>query len=82
MQREENVETAQWREPLQRLVRDHLAHGGTDIYAKLRDEFDQTLLAAALAENENHRGHAAQKLGLGRNTLTRKLGSSRKKRKG
>ena len=82
MQREENVETTQWREPLQRLVRDHLAHGGTDIYAKLRDEFDQTLLAAALAENENHRGHAAQKLGLGRNTLTRKLGSSRKKRKG
>src|ERR1700722_9570212 len=82
VQRDDNVETAQWREALQRLVREHLAHGGTDIYAKLRDEFDQTLLAAALTENDNHRGRAAQKLGLGRNTLTRKLGSSRKKRKG
>jgi len=82
VQRDDNVDTAQWREPLHRLVREHLAHGGTHIYAKLRDEFDQTLLAAALTENDNHRGRAAQKLGLGRNTLTRKLGSSRKKRKG
>jgi two-component system nitrogen regulation response regulator GlnG len=73
---------AQWREPLQRLVREHLAHGDRKIYAKLRAEFDQTLLAAALAENGNHRGRAAEELGLGRNTVTRKLGSSRRKREG
>ncbi|HET7163075.1 MAG TPA: helix-turn-helix domain-containing protein, partial [Rhodanobacteraceae bacterium] len=35
----------------------------------------------ALAENGNQRGRAAQQLGLGRNTLTRKLGSSRKRGK-
>jgi len=56
--------------------------GDRKIYAKLRAEFDKTLLAAALAENENHRGRAAEKLGLGRNTVTRKLGSSRRKREG
>ena len=71
-----------WRESLQRLVREHLAQDDAKIYARLRDEFDQTLLAAALADNDNHRGRAAQKLGLGRNTVTRKLGSSRRKRKG
>ncbi len=71
-----------WREPLLRLAREHLARGGKKIYATLRSEFDQTLLAAALAENANHRGRAAEQLGLGRNTITRKLGSSRRKRKG
>ena len=64
------------------IVREHLVQGDRKIYAKLRAEFDKTLLAAALAENENHRGRAAEKLGLGRNTVTRKLGSSRRKREG
>ncbi len=73
---------AQWKDPLQRVVREHLAHGDRKIYARLRAEFDKTLLAAALAESENHRGRAAEKLGLGRNTVTRKLGSSRRKREG
>ena len=71
-----------WREPLQRLVREHLAQDDANIYARLRDEFDQTLLAAALTHHDNHRGRAASTLGLGRNTITRKLGSSRSKRKG
>ena len=66
-----------WREPLQRTVRERLAQGDTDVYARLRDDFDQAVLAAALADTDNHRGRAAQRVGLGRNTLTRKLGSSR-----
>ena len=70
-----------WRDPLLRSVRERLAGGASGIYAELRAEFDRTLLAAALAENDNHRGHAAQKLGLGRNTLTRKLGSSRRRQR-
>ena len=70
-----------WREPLQRLVRERLAHGDEQIYAELRDEFDQAVLAAALAETGNHRGNAAARVGLGRNTVTRKLGSSRRRKK-
>ena len=79
----ERAETSDtdWRDPLLRDVRERLAAGDTGIYALLRTEFDRAMLAAALAENANHRGRAAQKLGLGRNTLTRKLGSSRRKRK-
>jgi len=71
---------ATWRDDLQRLVRERLAQGEQEIYPRLRAEFDQALLGAALAENDNQRGRAAKQLGLGRNTLTRKLGSSRKRR--
>ena len=70
-----------WRTPLQRLVRERLTQGDEQIYAELRGEFDQAVLAAALAETENHRSRAAARVGLGRNTLTRKLGSSRRHRK-
>ena len=70
-----------WREPLQRAVRERLVQGDEQIYAELRDEFDQAVLAAALAETDNHRSRAAQRVGLGRNTLTRKLGSSRRRKK-
>ena len=73
--------SADWRAPLRSAVRERLARGERNIYAQLRSGFDQALLEAALAENGNQRGRAAQQLGLGRNTLTRKLGSSRKRGK-
>ena len=38
-----------------------------------------TLLAAALEHTGGHRGEAAARLGLGRNTLTRKLGPGRRR---
>jgi two-component system nitrogen regulation response regulator GlnG len=71
----------EWRRPLERSVRDRLARGDRAMYADLRAEFDQSLLAAALAENDNHRSRAAEQLGVCRNTLTRKLGSSRRRKK-
>ena len=69
-----------WSSALEQDVRVRLRGGERDVYASAREQFDQVMLAAALAENADHRGRAAQQLGLGRNTLTRKLGSSRKKR--
>jgi two-component system nitrogen regulation response regulator GlnG len=39
------------------------------------------LLQAALQAHEGHRQNAAQALGVGRNTLTRKLGASRTRRR-
>ena len=42
---------------------------------------DRVLLDAALAHTQGHRGEAAARLGLGRNTVTRKLGrATRRKR--
>jgi two-component system nitrogen regulation response regulator GlnG len=69
-----------WSALLAHAVRARLRGGERDVYASVREQFDQIMLVAALAENADHRGRAAQQLGLGRNTLTRKLGSSRKGR--
>ncbi len=72
---------AGWQHSLQHAVRERLARGEHNVYPQLRAAFDQALLEAALAENGNQRGRAAEQLGLGRNTLTRKLGSSRKRKR-
>ncbi|MEY3373197.1 MAG: nitrogen regulation protein, partial [Pseudomonadota bacterium] len=44
------------------------------VHAALKARFEQSLLDAALQHTHGHRQQAAQLLGLGRNTLTRKLG--------
>ena len=72
--------SGEWTDALRDWASAALASGEADIHARARDAFDQTLLQAALQAHEGHRQHAAQALGVGRNTLTRKLGASRKRR--
>jgi two-component system nitrogen regulation response regulator GlnG len=72
-------EAFDWRDILKRSARARLARGERDIYDALRAEFDTALIEAALAENAGRRIKAAQQLGLGRNTLTRKVGTSRRR---
>ena len=72
---------ADWSKMLAQEVRQRLRGGERDVYASVHEQFDQVMLGAALAENSDHRGRAAKQLGLGRNTLTRKLGSSRRRGK-
>ncbi|RZA18635.1 MAG: nitrogen regulation protein NR(I) [Lysobacteraceae bacterium] len=69
-----------WQQALATWARAQLDAGTEDLHAAARRDFDQVLLQAALDHSEGHRGDAAHKLGLGRNTVTRKLGSSRKRR--
>jgi two-component system nitrogen regulation response regulator GlnG len=57
-----------------------LIAGASDLHARARAHLDRVLLDAALAAHGGHRQNAARALGLGRNTLTRKLGNSRKGR--
>jgi two-component system nitrogen regulation response regulator GlnG len=71
---------ADWTRPLAAAVDAALAAEEVDIHARLRERFDQVLLEAALAHTGDHRRQAAQKLGLGRNTLTRKLGARPRKK--
>ena len=78
--RDARSETAQWQQALAAWARAQLDAGAQDLHGAARRDFDQVLLQAALDHSEGHRGDAAHKLGLGRNTLTRKLGSSRKRR--
>jgi two-component system nitrogen regulation response regulator GlnG len=53
---------------------------GQSLYGDARARLDQALFDAALAHTGGHRGQAAALLGLGRNTLARRLGSRRKRR--
>ena len=69
-----------WQQALATWARAQLDAGAEDLHAAARRDFDQVLLQAALAHSEGHRGDAALKLGLGRNTVTRKLGPSRTRR--
>ncbi len=54
--------------------------GRIGVFDEARELFDKTLLEAALELTRGHRVEAARLLGIGRNTITRKLGSSRTRR--
>ncbi|GAB1406672.1 nitrogen regulation protein NR(I) [Thermomonas brevis] len=69
-----------WTAPLQAWTASQLHSGRPNLHAQARALFDQAVLDAAMAHTDGHRGDAASALGLGRNTVTRKLGSSRKRR--
>jgi two-component system nitrogen regulation response regulator GlnG len=75
-----SVEGDAWESALAAWARAQLHEGAPDLHARARSRLDRVLLEAALAHSEGHRGAAAEKLGVGRNTLTRKLGPGRKRR--
>ncbi|MFZ1622248.1 helix-turn-helix domain-containing protein, partial [Dokdonella sp.] len=67
-----------WSSALADWTEQELRGGAAAVRARALAEFDRVLLETALAISAGHRQNAAKALGLGRNTLTRKLGSSRK----
>ncbi|MDQ2971431.1 MAG: nitrogen regulation protein NR(I) [Pseudomonadota bacterium] len=69
---------ADWESALRLWADAEFARGAGDLHARARARFERALFAAALAAHGGHRQRAAKALGLGRNTLTRKLGSSRR----
>ena len=68
-----------WESALARWARERLAAGDPALHAQALARFDRVLLDAALEHTNGHRGEAATRLGLGRNTVTRKLGPGRKR---
>ena len=66
-----------WSTALASWAEQELAAGTPALHARARAELERVLFDAALAASQGHRQNAAKALGLGRNTLTRKLGSSR-----
>lgn len=68
-----------WIRQLRRWADAELASGRGDLHATALTELERVLFEAALAAHGGHRQHAAEALGVGRNTLTRKMGSSRKR---
>ncbi len=69
-----------WSDALRDWAEHALAAGAENLHTQARAELDRVLLDAALAAHGGHRQQAAKSLGLSRNTMTRKLGSSRKRR--
>jgi len=66
-------EESDWQQALDRELAQALARGERAVGDRLEKEFERTLILRALAHTAGHRMEAAQWLGWGRNTLTRKI---------
>ena len=62
-----------WESGLGRLAVKMLQDGDTEVYDVLCSKFEKAVLQAALEVTRGRRVEAAQRLGIGRNTITRKL---------
>ena len=65
--------TNTWQELLRVAVRQGLNDQMPAVMLKLQDQFEQVVINEALKYTHNHRQKAAQLLGIGRNTITRKV---------
>ena len=70
--REEDLGTPVWAQLLSQDVARRLERNEPAIMATLMREFEATLIRTALKHSRDRRAEAAQRLGIGRNTLTRK----------
>lgn len=68
-----------WDRQLAQWARQRLAEGAEGLHAEARERMDAALLEAALEFTHGRRAEAATRLGLGRNTVTRKLGTGRRR---
>ncbi|MFV9473683.1 nitrogen regulation protein NR(I) [Advenella sp. RU8] len=64
---------ASWQQLLEKEVQAQLAQDTSGIMDNLTAEFEKTILGITLAYCRGHRTEAANRLGIGRNTITRKL---------
>ncbi len=62
-----------WEQGLQVEAQTLLANGHHDVWDQLTRRFEASLITTALANTRGRRIEAAQKLGIGRNTITRKI---------
>jgi len=62
-----------WLKDLERDARVRLEAGQTDVWDALTRQFEASLIHTALDLTRGRRIEAAQKLGIGRNTITRKI---------
>jgi len=69
------VHADSWDDALRAWADARLRAGDADIHAQARERLDRALLETALVHTGGRRAEAATRLGVGRNTLTRKLGA-------
>ncbi|WP_369942070.1 nitrogen regulation protein NR(I) [Xanthomonas medicagonis] len=78
--RERVGEGGEWDAQLSAWAQQRLAEGAEGLHAEARERFDKALLEVALRFTQGRRAEAAARLGVGRNTVTRKLGPGRRRR--
>jgi two-component system nitrogen regulation response regulator GlnG len=66
-------EASAWEQALDTEVRALLASGQGEVWDRLMHRFESRLIRAALGTTHGRRMEAAQRLGIGRNTITRKI---------
>ena len=66
-------QAGEWPDALRRWARAELLAGGDDLVGRAQAELERVLIDCALQQTGGQRIRAAELLGLGRNTLTRKL---------
>lgn len=66
-------EATDWRQALLRETLQRLERGEPAVMATMTRQFERVLLQTALDASRGRRGEAASRLGIGRNTITRKL---------
>ena len=69
----QSIATGHWESDLESEAAALLAGGATDVWEVLSRRFESRLILAALTHTKGRRIEAAQKLGIGRNTITRKI---------
>jgi two-component system nitrogen regulation response regulator GlnG len=62
-----------WLRGLEERVRESLERGEAEVWDRLSRDFEACLIRVALVSTRGRRIEAAQKLGIGRNTITRKI---------
>ncbi|KWV13837.1 nitrogen regulation protein NR(I) [Xanthomonas translucens] len=78
--RERSGDGGEWDAQLSAWAQQRLTDGAEGLHAEARDRFDKALLEVALRFTQGRRAEAAARLGVGRNTVTRKLGPGRRRR--
>jgi len=68
-----NMPGEDWQSGLEAQAMALLVNGNTDVWDELTKRFEATLIQTALAHTRGRRIDAANKLGIGRNTITRKI---------
>ena len=72
-------DNADWEQALRHWANTELSAGRDDLHPRASERLQEILLDVALAATGGRRQEAARRLGLGRNTLTRKLGPGRRR---
>ena len=70
---DDSNDAGSWEEHLKQWAQVELSSGNTEIIARATKTFEKTLIEAALIKTGGRKNKAAEMLGLGRNTLARKL---------